>query len=174
MKVGLSSVVQRCSDAQRFCLLRLCSTAKSLIRGLINIDPSKRLTVKQALSHPWLQDKEMRGLVDRVIQQHSSTSAALSAFPPVNIHFPTNQQSSEPRTGQQLLAKSSTGTDSDSENGASTRGQKRKGEGDQGPAGRRTSPRTSPRKQQHEQPPPQQKQKPGVVKPQPASTGKKK
>ena len=31
---------------------------KSLIRGCLNIDPSKRLTLKALVSHPWLQMEE--------------------------------------------------------------------------------------------------------------------
>ncbi|CBX98161.1 similar to calcium/calmodulin dependent protein kinase [Plenodomus lingam JN3] len=34
------------------------STFKDLIRGLNNLDPSQRLTARQALSHPWFEDIE--------------------------------------------------------------------------------------------------------------------
>jgi serine/threonine protein kinase len=29
---------------------------KDLIRGLTNLDPTKRVTARQALEHPWLAD----------------------------------------------------------------------------------------------------------------------
>jgi serine/threonine protein kinase len=34
------------------------SAFKDLIRGLNNLDPSRRLTARQALDHPWFEDIE--------------------------------------------------------------------------------------------------------------------
>eukprot|EP00732_Lithocolla_globosa_P001448 Lithocolla_globosa_v1_NODE_722_length_3383_cov_12.786959.p1 type:complete len:477 gc:universal NODE_722_length_3383_cov_12.786959:1874-3304(+) len=41
--------------------------AKDLICLFLNPDPKERLTVKQALSHPWLSDKKVWNMVDRIV-----------------------------------------------------------------------------------------------------------
>lgn len=35
------------------------ATFKDLIRGLTNLDPTKRLTARQALEHPWFAGSEI-------------------------------------------------------------------------------------------------------------------
>ncbi|GAB9470588.1 Camk protein kinase [Globisporangium polare] len=49
-------------DAQRECAEAMSGDAKDLITGLLCADPEQRLTVAQALQHPWLRDTH---LVDR-------------------------------------------------------------------------------------------------------------
>jgi len=36
-------------------LLPFLMVAKELIRGLLTVDPNRRLTVDQALEHPWMK-----------------------------------------------------------------------------------------------------------------------
>lgn len=46
-------------DAQRECAEAMSSDAKDLISGLLCADPEQRLTVAQALQHPWLRDAHL-------------------------------------------------------------------------------------------------------------------
>lgn len=41
--------------------------AKDLIRSLLNVDPAQRLTVNQALSHPWLAEVNQKTLEGRTL-----------------------------------------------------------------------------------------------------------
>jgi len=91
------------------------ANAKSLIRGLINIRPKERLTVKQALEHPWLQDPEIQDSIPKF-------AVPASAFPPKNnkTRTKTNQDPEvttptdiDIQSRTPLLNQSSTGTDSE-------------------------------------------------------------
>ena len=42
---------------------RFKEEAKSLVKGLLEKDPKKRLTAEQVLQHPWLQDLDLMGNV---------------------------------------------------------------------------------------------------------------
>ncbi|XP_069817386.1 serine/threonine-protein kinase Chk2 isoform X2 [Dendropsophus ebraccatus] len=41
--------------------------AQDLVKKLLVVDPNNRLTIKQALEHPWLQDDDMRRLADKLM-----------------------------------------------------------------------------------------------------------
>lgn len=49
----------------------LSSLAKDLIEGLMNKDCDNRLTVTQALKHPWLKQEEL-------LEEESDTSSSVS------------------------------------------------------------------------------------------------
>ncbi|OCU01754.1 hypothetical protein XELAEV_18007530mg [Xenopus laevis] len=41
--------------------------AFDLVKNLLVVDPEQRLTTKQALEHPWLQDDSMKHTVERLM-----------------------------------------------------------------------------------------------------------
>ncbi|XP_043192588.1 serine/threonine-protein kinase Chk2-like isoform X1 [Amphibalanus amphitrite] len=41
--------------------------AKDLVRRLLTVDPAQRISVEQALQHPWLQDKKTAAVADRLM-----------------------------------------------------------------------------------------------------------
>ncbi|XP_076183313.1 ovarian-specific serine/threonine-protein kinase Lok isoform X1 [Ptiloglossa arizonensis] len=41
--------------------------AIDLIKRMLTIDPKKRITIKQVLLHPWLQDRELRNTIDNLL-----------------------------------------------------------------------------------------------------------
>ncbi|XP_037092134.1 serine/threonine-protein kinase Chk2-like [Pollicipes pollicipes] len=43
--------------------------AKELVRRLLTVDPARRITVQEALQHPWLQDKKTVALADRLMSR---------------------------------------------------------------------------------------------------------
>ncbi|XP_067910807.1 serine/threonine-protein kinase Chk2 isoform X3 [Heterodontus francisci] len=40
--------------------VNVSETAKDLVKQLLNVDPEKRFTTKDALNHPWMQDEDMK------------------------------------------------------------------------------------------------------------------
>ncbi|XP_051548940.1 serine/threonine-protein kinase Chk2-like isoform X2 [Myxocyprinus asiaticus] len=53
--------------------------AKDLIRKLLIVDPLNRLTVEQALVHPWLKDDEMRNTANRLMYPELSKNIPAAA-----------------------------------------------------------------------------------------------
>lgn len=47
--------------------------AKDVVRRLLVVDPTKRMTIEEALDHPWLQDEEMRRTAHRLMNLTEST-----------------------------------------------------------------------------------------------------
>ncbi|XP_056385605.1 serine/threonine-protein kinase Chk2 isoform X2 [Hyla sarda] len=41
--------------------------AQDLVKKLLVVDPEKRLTIQQALEHPWLQDDHMKRIADKIM-----------------------------------------------------------------------------------------------------------
>ncbi|XP_049907555.1 serine/threonine-protein kinase Chk2 [Epinephelus moara] len=62
--------------------------AKDMVRKLLVVDPSKRMTIEEALQHPWLQDQEMIQTAHRLMYP---SDAAAAAPPP----GPSPQQEAE-------------------------------------------------------------------------------
>ncbi|KAL7392578.1 hypothetical protein ABVT39_026598 [Epinephelus coioides] len=62
--------------------------AKDVVRKLLVVDPSKRMTIEEALQHPWLQDQEMIQTAHRLMYP---SDAAAVAPPP----GPSPQQEAE-------------------------------------------------------------------------------
>ena len=50
----------------QFVFSLLC-TAKDLIKRLLTVDPKRRLTMSQALKHPWMQDKDAIAWAERLM-----------------------------------------------------------------------------------------------------------
>ncbi|XP_016295372.1 serine/threonine-protein kinase Chk2-like [Sinocyclocheilus anshuiensis] len=51
---------------------KVSNEAKDLIKKLLVVDPEKRLSVEAALTHPWLNDDEMRNTADQLMQCETS------------------------------------------------------------------------------------------------------
>ena len=137
--------------------------AKDLIRGLINVESSQRLTVTQALDHPWLQvslfpffqtehpvvnmvlsisrsqDAEIKDLVSKIVQVHEGK--VKEVLTPV-FDFALNSKDPPP---ENLQPAASTGTDSDFEQ-AVTETQRKKRKMEPESASPDSKRRTSPRK----------------------------
>lgn len=64
--------------------------AKDVVRKLLVVDPSKRMTIEEALQHPWLQDQEMIQTAHRLM--YPSDAAAAAVAPPPG---PSPQQEAE-------------------------------------------------------------------------------
>lgn len=57
--------------------------ARDMVKRLLTLDPERRITVTEALSHPWLQDKEVVGRAEKLM-------AAASPMPPPPVPTPVN------------------------------------------------------------------------------------
>ncbi|XP_074526827.1 serine/threonine-protein kinase Chk2 isoform X2 [Halichoeres trimaculatus] len=53
--------------------------AKDVVRKLLVVDPSKRMTIEEALQHPWLQDDEMLKTAQSLMYPPDEASAAPAA-----------------------------------------------------------------------------------------------
>ncbi|XP_033474750.1 serine/threonine-protein kinase Chk2 [Epinephelus lanceolatus] len=62
--------------------------AKDVVRKLLVVDPSKRMTIEEALQHPWLQDQEMIQTAHRLMYPSDADAVA----PPPG---PSHQQEAE-------------------------------------------------------------------------------
>lgn len=51
---------------------KVSNEAKDLIKKLLVVDPEKRLSVEEALTHPWLNNDEMRNTADQLMQCETS------------------------------------------------------------------------------------------------------
>ncbi|RXN28580.1 serine threonine- kinase Chk2 [Labeo rohita] len=51
---------------------KVSNEAKDLIKKLLVVDPEKRLSVEDALAHPWLNDDEMRNTANQLMQLQTS------------------------------------------------------------------------------------------------------
>ncbi|XP_068767467.1 serine/threonine-protein kinase Chk2 isoform X3 [Struthio camelus] len=58
--------------------------ALDLVKKLLVVDPSKRLTTEEALEHPWLQDEDMKSTFQQLLAQASATMN-----PPQTSKMPT-------------------------------------------------------------------------------------
>ncbi|XP_028851689.1 serine/threonine-protein kinase Chk2 isoform X2 [Denticeps clupeoides] len=63
---------------------KVSEEAKDMVRKLLVVDPMERLTVEQALAHPWLEDPGMRQRSYQIMYPHSS--AALDDVQPSTSH----------------------------------------------------------------------------------------
>ncbi|XP_056275097.1 serine/threonine-protein kinase Chk2 isoform X3 [Pseudoliparis swirei] len=54
----------------------LVSTAKDVVRKLLVVDPSRRMTIQEALQHPWLQDGEMVQTAHRLMFPSNDAAVA--------------------------------------------------------------------------------------------------
>lgn len=45
------------------------SSAIDLIQRLLTLDPQERITIKDAMNHPWLQDDKMKEKVEKLIEE---------------------------------------------------------------------------------------------------------
>lgn len=61
--------------------------ALDLVKKLLVVDPSKRLTTEEALEHPWLQDEDMKSTFQQLLAQ---TSATMN--PPQTSKMPTTMR----------------------------------------------------------------------------------
>nr|XP_012136829.1 PREDICTED: serine/threonine-protein kinase Chk2 isoform X2 [Megachile rotundata] len=50
--------------------------ATDLIRKMMTVNPKKRITIKQVLLHPWLQDRELRDTVDMLFSTENNENIA--------------------------------------------------------------------------------------------------
>ncbi|XP_022622259.1 serine/threonine-protein kinase Chk2 isoform X1 [Seriola dumerili] len=53
--------------------------AKDVVRKLLVVDPSKRMTIEEALRHPWLQDRMMMETAHKLMYPPGHPSAAMEA-----------------------------------------------------------------------------------------------
>ncbi|XP_073697312.1 serine/threonine-protein kinase Chk2 [Garra rufa] len=51
---------------------KVSNEAKDLIKKLLVVDPEKRLSVEEALAHPWLNDDEMKNTANQLMQLQTS------------------------------------------------------------------------------------------------------
>ncbi|XP_057321750.1 ovarian-specific serine/threonine-protein kinase Lok-like [Microplitis mediator] len=51
---------------------RVSSAAVKLIKSMMTVDPVKRLTIKQVMTDPWLQDREIRMRIHKLINDYNS------------------------------------------------------------------------------------------------------
>ncbi|XP_066459774.1 serine/threonine-protein kinase Chk2 isoform X1 [Eleutherodactylus coqui] len=63
--------------------------ALDLVKKLLVIDPEERLTTKQALEHPWLQDDNMKSFADRLMYD------VAHPMPPPTQHFMSRKRGHE-------------------------------------------------------------------------------
>ncbi|XP_041792576.1 serine/threonine-protein kinase Chk2 [Chelmon rostratus] len=56
--------------------------AKDVVRKLLVVDPSKRMTIEEALQHPWLQDQVMLETAHRLMYPSADDAAAAAAAMP--------------------------------------------------------------------------------------------
>ncbi len=47
--------------------------ARDMIRRLLTLDPKSRITIPEAMDHPWLQDEEVVGRAKALIEQAQAT-----------------------------------------------------------------------------------------------------
>lgn len=50
--------------------------AKDLIKRMMTVNPKERITIKQVLLHPWLQDRELRDTIDSLTSEENDENAA--------------------------------------------------------------------------------------------------
>jgi serine/threonine protein kinase len=62
---------------------RVSESAKDLVKNLLTLDPKSRITVSEALSHPWLQDEEVVEKAEKLM------AVSLPMLPP-SIPTPAN------------------------------------------------------------------------------------
>lgn len=55
--------------------------AMEMVRRLLTLDPEQRITVTEALAHPWLQDEEVLAKAHRLMEAHSPTPATIAVSP---------------------------------------------------------------------------------------------
>ncbi|KAM9394409.1 serine/threonine-protein kinase Chk2 isoform 2-T3 [Pholidichthys leucotaenia] len=55
--------------------------AKDVVRKLLVVDPVKRMSIDEALQHPWLQDKEMKAAAHRLMYPPTEGGGAAAAAP---------------------------------------------------------------------------------------------
>ncbi|GCB70647.1 hypothetical protein scyTo_0008630 [Scyliorhinus torazame] len=67
--------------------INVSETAKDMVRQLLNVDPNKRFTTKDALNHPWMQDEDMKRKAKQLMYARTELMLPLS----------TNDQSSTNR-----------------------------------------------------------------------------
>ncbi|XP_036382584.1 serine/threonine-protein kinase Chk2 isoform X2 [Megalops cyprinoides] len=53
---------------------RISDKAKDLVKKLLVVDPKKRLTIEEALQHPWLQDEQMKATAFKVMYPDGAPS----------------------------------------------------------------------------------------------------
>ncbi|XP_023684722.1 serine/threonine-protein kinase Chk2 isoform X1 [Paramormyrops kingsleyae] len=53
---------------------KISDEAKDLVRKLLVVDPKKRLTITEALQHPWMQDKAMKEIAISIMYPGETTS----------------------------------------------------------------------------------------------------
>lgn len=54
----------------------ITSKATDLIKRMMTVNPKKRITIKQVLLHPWLQDRELRETVDILLSKENDENVA--------------------------------------------------------------------------------------------------
>ncbi|XP_013888950.1 serine/threonine-protein kinase Chk2 [Austrofundulus limnaeus] len=63
---------------------QVSNQAKDVVRKLLVVDPTKRMTIDEALQHPWLQDQEMLATARRLMYPSEGDAA-----PPAPVSPPT-------------------------------------------------------------------------------------
>ncbi|THD23867.1 Ovarian-specific serine/threonine-protein kinase Lok [Fasciola hepatica] len=69
--------------------------AKSLICGMLAVEPSDRLTIQAVLDHPWLQDPSVRTEVDALIAEEKARRPILISTGPSQPYFSELSNSSK-------------------------------------------------------------------------------
>ncbi|CAD1473708.1 unnamed protein product, partial [Heterotrigona itama] len=54
----------------------ITNKATDLIKRMMTVNPKKRITIKQVLLHPWLQDRELRETVDILLSKENDENVA--------------------------------------------------------------------------------------------------
>ncbi|KAJ7309875.1 hypothetical protein JRQ81_007950 [Phrynocephalus forsythii] len=57
--------------------------AFDLVKKLLVVDPEKRLTIKEALEHPWLQDENMKLTYQQLVSQAAEAAESTAGVPPL-------------------------------------------------------------------------------------------
>ncbi|XP_017292058.1 serine/threonine-protein kinase Chk2 isoform X2 [Kryptolebias marmoratus] len=60
---------------------QISNQAKDVVRKLLVVDPTKRMTIDEALQHPWLQDQEMLEKTHRLMYPSEGDAAPPAAAP---------------------------------------------------------------------------------------------
>lgn len=61
---------------------KVSASARDLVKKLLVVEPEQRLTIEQALEHPWLQDDEMKTLANQIMYPQEGTDDAEPQVPP--------------------------------------------------------------------------------------------
>ncbi|CAB3991142.1 serine threonine- kinase Chk2-like, partial [Paramuricea clavata] len=83
----------------------ISSEAKDLIKKLLNVDPSKRLTVAEALEHPWMKDEEVICKAKKLMEPDSKRT---SMAPPTLTPTKRKAESSDSDTSTATKRQKST------------------------------------------------------------------